>query len=290
MIKKFKRYVKKVLSYFQVKKPVYIPTLKCDLLKNRVALITGGSSGIGLAIAKGFMESGADVIITGRNKSKIVSACDMLNHTQNNTKAYGIVLDNSNVEDINNIINKIDENLPLDKSVDILVNNAGALSKSSFFEVNNDDFTAVIDTNLKGAYFISKIMSKYMIDRKIKGNILNISSSSSNRPAVSAYTMSKWGLKGMTLGFAKSLIDHGIVVNAIAPGPTLTEMIKGRGDGDLNDLNVPAGRLATPEEIANFATILVSDMGRMIVGDTIFMTGGCGVITFDDVNYKVQIK
>ena len=112
-----------------------------------------------------------------------------------------------------------------------------------------------------------------------------IASSSSLRPAISAYELSKWGIRGLTMGLAKKYIKKGIVVNGIAPGPTATSMLNKDEKGNLTRSNSPIGRYILPEEIANAAVFLVSDMGRTIVGDIIYMTGGAGIITFDDVNY-----
>ena len=144
-----------------------------------------------------------------------------------------------------------------------------------------------MDTNLSGTFFLSKIVAKNMILNNIKGNILNIASSSSLRPADSAYNISKWGIRGLTLGLAKSLVPHGIIVNGIAPGPTFTPMITDVSKSkDIYNANIPLGRFAMPEEIANMAVVIVSVKGRTIVGDIVYMTGGSGVITFDDVNYS----
>mgnify|MGYP001105803198 CR=1 FL=1 len=120
-----------------------------------------------------------------------------------------------------------------------------------------------------------------MLENKIKGNILNISSSSSIRPALTSYQLTKWGIRAFTKGLAKELSPKGIVVNSIAPGPTATDMLL-NGDNNINRPNSPIGRYATTDEIASLSTILVSDLSRMIDGDTIFATGGCGNLTFDD--------
>lgn len=106
-----------------------------------------------------------------------------------------------------------------------------------------------------------------MISNQIKGNILNIASSSSLRPANSAYTISKWGIRGLTSGLAKSLAPYGITVNGVAPGPTATPMLLKEDIHNISHPNLPAGRYVLPEEIANMALFLVSDMGRMVVGD-----------------------
>lgn len=160
------------------------------------------------------------------------------------------------------------------------------LGGGNISNITEQEYNTIMDTNLKGAVFLSKLIGNYMKEANINGNILNIASSSSFRPAASAYTISKWGIRGLTLGLAKSLIPYGIVVNGIAPGPTATPMLlKGENDNLAFDLN-PLGRFALPEEIANMAVFLTSDMGRTIVGDIICMTGGAGLITFDDVYYK----
>ena len=122
-------------------------------------------------------------------------------------------------------------------------------------------------------------VAKYMIKNRIKGHILNLSSSSALRPAWSPYEMSKWTIKGFTVGLADTLVQHGIVVNAIAPGPTATPMLGIDKDGDIDLPNSPIKRYATPEEIANLTLILVSDMGNLIIGDTVYATGGSGVIS-----------
>ena len=118
-----------------------------------------------------------------------------------------------------------------------------------------------------------------MIDKKIKGHILNVTSSSALRPAWTPYQMSKWAVRGLTKGLADMMIPHGIVVNAIAPGPTATPML-GKEEGDsIYEPYTPARRYAMPEEIASLAVFMVSGAGDMIVGDTFYMTGGSGIIT-----------
>ena len=133
--------------------------------------------------------------------------------------------------------------------------------------------------NAKGTYFMSQAVSKFMIERKIHGHILNVSSSSSLRPAWTPYQMSKWAVRGLTLGLADVLLPHGIIVNAIAPGPVATPMLgKFEGDSIYNRMN-PSGRYSMPQEIANLAVFMVSSMGDLIVGDTFYITGGSGTIS-----------
>lgn len=256
-----------------------------ELLKNKTALVTGGTSGIGLEITKAFLRSGASVVFTGRNEKKINKILDSVvtDDPSFNGRLHGILMDNT---DVSSFETKISEALPLiGGKLDVLVNNAGILG-GWFGTSSESEYDKVFDTNLKGAFFLSQIVARHMKANGIRGNILNIASSSSLRPANSAYTLSKWGIRGLTLGMAKSLIPHGIVVNGIAPGPTKTPMLVDEKETNIANDNSPLERYVMPEEIANMAVIMVSDMGRSIVGDIVYMTGGAGIITFDDINYS----
>lgn len=256
------------------------------LLQNRTALITGGTSGIGFEIAKSFASAGANVIITGRNEKKLIRCCEELRYNHDENLIIGKVMDNTDVKSFNAVFQDLCKRVG-DKKIDILVNNAGITGKSAFGNTEEEDFDHTMATNLKGTFFLSQVVAKYMKQNHIEGNILNIASSSSVRPASSAYTLSKWGVRGLTEGLAKSLIPYGIVVNGIAPGPTATPMLIRGGETDnIAHPRNPMGRYAMPQEIANMAVILVSQMGRSIVGDIIYMTGGAGIITLDDVNYS----
>lgn len=253
---------------------------KSQLLKGRFALITGGTSGIGYAIADAFLSAGACVVITGRDKGRIDSAVSNLKNKHEYSIVSGIVLNNSDIGDSTKVLEK----LLLSNDIDLLVNNAG-VNGGILSNCSEKEYQVVMDTNLKGAIFITRIISDNMVKKDIKGNILNICSSSSLRPANTAYVLSKWGMRAYTLGLAKSLIKNGIVVNGLAPGPTATPMLIKNGDTNISLPNNPSGRYALPEEIANMAVVLTSGLGRMVVGDIVYMTGGAGVITFDDIKY-----
>ena len=267
--------VKKVLNKFKkvVKEPVYIPVMSGELLKGKTVLITGGSGGIGIAIAKRCIENGATVIITGRNKEKLSRAAQQID-------AVPFVLDIQDVLGMKTAFSSLVQTY----KIDTLINNAGLQAGSQLGNTKEEDFDKTLTTNLKGTYFLSQIFSNYLIENKMKGNILNISSVSGYRPAISPYMVSKWGITGLTVGMAKKLIKYGIVVNGIAPGPVATEML-GLDGKDLNYDKAPAGRYSDPIEIANLAVFLISDMGRMFIGDTVYITGGCGNLTFDDISY-----
>lgn len=273
------------------KKPIHITAqtvqlAPTELLKGRIALVTGGTGGIGFAIADAFLRAGAQaVIITGRSEKRLKEAADKLTANGNNRegKVFYEEMDIREVNSINEHFNNIINNVKGD--ISILVNNAGVLG-ASFGTANEEGYDSVLDTNLKGTFFLSQHVAHYMKDNKIEGNILNICSSSSLRPASSAYTLSKWGLRGLTMGMARQLAPHGIVVNGLAPGPTATPMLNiGEENSNIALSDIPAGRYATADEMGNMAVVLTSGMGRMIIGDIIFMTGGAGVVTYDDIQY-----
>lgn len=267
------------------KEPVYVPVFYSELLKGKDALITGGSSGIGLEIAKAFLNNGAaHVIITGRSEDKLLECCKGIRKSSEGKGEISyLVMDNLS-SDTQNMAENLKQALG-DRKLDILVNNAGIIAGGRFGNVTAEEFDKVIGTNLRGAYLLSQIVSQMMIQHNIKGNILNIASSSSLRPAISPYTISKWGIRGLTLGMAKTLIPYGIVVNGLAPGPTATPLLLGKDTGHLENGNTPNQRYASPAEIANMAVILTSPLGRTIIGDIVYMTCGSGVITFDDIKY-----
>ena len=252
-----------------------------DLLKGRWALITGGASGIGYAIAKAFLSAGASVILTGRDEDKLQGKKNELDNMRLGAgKVHVCVMDNMDVASFASAFGRC-LSLAGGNGIDILVNNAG-VDGEAMPNVTEEGYDRVLDTNLKGTFFLSQMVGKYMVEKQIRGNILNISSSSSLRPANSPYILSKWGIRALTLGLAKSLVSHGITVNSIAPGPTVTPLAKLKDTSDIACDAIPMGRYVMPEEIANMAVVLVSGLGRSIVGDTVFMTGGIGNLTVDD--------
>lgn len=270
--------IRKVINIFKSEKlvPVVQTVPNSDLLKDRIAIITGGSGGIGMAVAKKFLESGAKVILCGTNESKLEKSKKLFNET-NRLKCLCL-----NVSDVSSIPEKISEAVSLfeEERIDILVNCAGVIAKNNFYDMTEEEYDRVMSINAKGTFFVCQAVSKIMIDRKIKGNILNLSSASALRPAWTPYHMSKWAVRGFTIGLAEMLLPYGIIVNAIGPGPVATEMLgKNEGDSIYHSSN-PSNRYATPEEIAQLALYMVSDMGRLIVGDTVYITGGSGIFTY----------
>lgn len=263
------------------KYPIYIPIEQNNILANRCAIVTGGSSGIGFAIAHAFLSSGCSVIITGRNTDKLENALKKLKSETTNS-AFAYRLDIDRVESFDNAIVEMERLAGL--KIDILVNCAGISGKTSFPNISVQDYDQCMLTNLKGVLFLAQSFANYMIKHEIGGNILNIGSSLGLKPANSPYSVSKWGIRAITLGMAKTLIKHNIVVNGLAPGLTNTTMVT-NDPNNLYNSNNPPKRLTDTQELANMAVRLVSSECRMIVGDMLTMSGGTGILTYDDVDY-----
>lgn len=262
------------------KQKVFVPIPQSidssSMLKNKVAFITGGSGGIGFAIAKAFVENGCYVVISGTNEEKLKKCC--LNLGEDNA-TYEILDFLNPHENYDYIVKEVIEKPNIDR-IDILVNAAGLTVEHGFFDITEDEYDRVMNVNTKGVFFLSQSVGKYMVENKVKGNILNITSSSAIRPAWTPYQMSKWAIRGFTIGLADTLLPYGIIVNAVAPGPTATPMMgKQKGDNIYLESS-PSGRYIMPSEIADLAVFLVSDKGRMIVGDSVYMTGGSGVLSY----------
>jgi len=271
-LKKIKTFLKKKLIRERIV-PVIIPTVPGKLLENKTALVSGGSSGIGFGIARKLSESGCNVILAGRNEERLRKCAAEINGEY-------IVMDVRNVEDIHTSV----KTLTCSHNVDILVNSAGIRGAEKFGEVTEEVWNNTININMRGLYFLSQAIANHMKEREIKGNILNISSASSLKPSWTPYEITKRAVDGITQGMAQKLIPFGIVVNGLAPGPTATPMLNYSDPAEI-DLSFPANpskRVSAVEEIANLALFMVSDLGRGIVGDTFFMTGGSGTICIDE--------
>lgn len=242
-------------------------------LEGKTALITGGTSGIGLAIAETFLECGCHVIVAGSSQEKLDKV-----KAKWQDKIQTVQID---VRDVHSLPEKVAIAVSLadQKKIDILVNSAGVSSKLSFWDMKEAEFDKVMDINLKGTYFMCQTVARYMVAHNVHGHILNVSSASSIRPAWSPYHLSKWGVRGLTVGLADQLLPYGIIVNAIAPGPVATPLLgKEIGDSLYNPIN-PSGRYATPREIAELAAFMVGRTGDLIVGSSFFITGGGGTVS-----------
>lgn len=247
-------------------------------LKGQVAIITGGSRGVGRGIALALAGAGADAVINYRKDEK---AAEETVHRINvmGRKTLPVQGDVSNFEVAKELMRKAFQAYG---RVDILVNNAGIASRGNFVEKTEiEEWNRVLSTNLNAAFFCSKAVLEYMHQNK-KGNILNISSiaASTLQPGHSPYAVAKAGLEALTKVLAREEGPKGIRVNAIAPGIVKTDMgdrlMKAMGEEVVKArLKVtPLGRIAYPEDIGNLAVFLVSDKASYITGKIIPMDGG----------------
>ena len=250
--------------------PISHPVSSSKEFEGKVVLISGGSGGIGLAIAKSLQESGASVIIAGTNEKKL----NILNKDEN---LDTVIMNYSQPNTFEDVIKKITAKYG---KLDIFISSAGVHTENvDFWTMSSEEFDRVMNINLKGTCFACQAVGKYMVENNVKGSILLISSSRGSEPAWTPYGISKWGLKGLTEGLAQMFIPYGINVNSIAPGSTATGLI-GIKDGDsiTSDEN-GMNRLVMPDEVATLAKLLVSDAGKMIDGETVHIAAGRG--TFD---------
>jgi NAD(P)-dependent dehydrogenase (short-subunit alcohol dehydrogenase family) len=278
VIKIFKRAPKKLFMMFKFLLNCYrdggvsyanIQTINYgEILEGKKVLITGGGSGIGLAIAKKAISEGAEVIIAGRNLKKLEDAKNIIN----SDRMYIIEWDISNVSEIEQKITEAEQ--LINGKIDIVINNAGILLDQKLFCTTEDVWDKTYAINSKAIYFLCQYISKEWIDKGIKGKIINISSTSGFYGAVIPYGLTKWDIVGLTEGLGKALAPKGIIVNGIAPGRTATGMLSRTSEGNIYDGYTSAKRFCLPEEIAELALFLMGDASNFIVGQTILCDGG----------------
>ena len=240
--------------------------------ENQIAIVTGGASGIGYAIAQEFVKNNIYTVIIGRDKEKLQTAKNNLGDL-----CETISFDLGNLKQIPELIKDITNRLG---KIDILVNNAGINMKKEFCDVSDEDFMSIIQTNLISIFAISREVVKSMIP-KGKGSIINISSMASQYgiPKVIAYTASKSALDGMTRAMAVELSPKGIRVNSIAPGFIATDMSAKALNNDPERKQkvmsrTPMGYLGEPADIGTTAVFLASDAAKYITGVILPVDGG----------------
>lgn len=242
-------------------------------LKDKVAIITGGSRGIGFATANAFLREGATVIITASSKESVEKAVAKLKELYPEAKVGGISPNLSNYESVRNSFIEATTEFGC---VDILVNNAGVSESTPFTEYTEEAFDKVMDLNVKGVFNATKAAMECMIPRG-SGVILNTSSmvSITGQPSGLAYPTSKFAVNGLTVSLARELGPKGIRVNAVAPGVTETDMMKAVPKEVLEPIinQIPLRRLGQPEDIANAFVFLASEEASYITGVVLSVDG-----------------
>jgi NAD(P)-dependent dehydrogenase (short-subunit alcohol dehydrogenase family) len=240
-------------------------------LQGKVVIITGAAQGIGAACAQRFAREGAQVVLADVNDAAGQALASEL-------KATYVHCDVASKSQIDTLIEKT---LALHGRIDVLVNNAGIFKAAPFLEVSEEDFDAVIRVNLKGSFLMAQAAARAMVAGNTQGSIINMSSVNGVLaiPSIASYNISKGGINQLTRVAALALADHGIRVNAVAPGTIATELAQ---KAVLTDeaakakimSRTPMRRLGEPSEIADVVAWLASDAASYITGEIVTVDGG----------------
>lgn len=245
------------------------PSIQIDL-SGKVALVTGGTRGIGKAISEALFAANAKVIVTGTKIEEIAQ----LNANDTSGRLVYVQVDFLDEVSVSNFLKYIHEQ----SVIDILINNAGVNRVNYNTETNSEDFDVLNSINLKAPYLVSREVSKLMKQNGY-GRIVNVTSiwSVITRPGRSLYSLTKWGIVGLTKTLAVELAEHNILVNSIAPGFTMTELTASTNTPEeiekITNL-IPAKRMAQPVEIATTVLFLCSNLNTYLTGQNIVIDGG----------------
>ncbi|WP_277674302.1 SDR family NAD(P)-dependent oxidoreductase [Piscibacillus halophilus] len=246
--------------------------------EGKVALITGGSRGIGKGVAEKFLEEGAKVSIIDINQEALNEA-----EQDFSQKGYDVFTKVASVTEVDQVKVAVEALVNQFGSVDILVNNAGVIRDNMLFKMTDDDWELVMDVHLKGAFNCSRVVQQYMVEQKY-GRIINISSTSAlgNRGQAN-YSTAKAGLQGFTKTLAIELGKYGITTNAVAPGFIETDMTKATAERigitfeqlvEHSVSQIPVARSGKPSDIANAVAFFADEASSFVNGQVIYVAGG----------------
>lgn len=241
-------------------------------LHGRVAMITGCNKGLGQALAVALAEAGADIV--GVNRSAADETAARVEAQGRHYVAVEAELGRDAAADI------VERALSDAGHLDILINNAGMIRRAPALEFTEDDWDAVVDVNLKAAFFLAQAVARHLVERQAPGRIVNIASMLSFQGGirVPSYTASKSGILGLTRLLANEWAGHGIAVNAIAPGYMATDNTRALREDEARNAEIlgriPAGRWGTPEDLAGAVIFLCSDAAAYVNGHALAVDGG----------------
>ena len=245
------------------------------LLKDKVAIVTGGTRGIGYEIVRKYLQNGAKVILFGSKQETVDKALSKLREEDATWEVDGMCPTLTEAKEVEDAVLKVKEKYG---KLDILVNNAGITQSTSIYDYKVEDFDKIIDLNVK-ALFYAILPAVKIMKAQGGGCIINTSSmvSISGQPSGVGYPTSKFAVSGMTLSLARELGKDNIRVNAVAPGVTRTDMVASLPPEIVDRISakIPMGRPGEPEEVANAFLFLASDMASYVTGEILSVDGAC---------------
>jgi 3-oxoacyl-[acyl-carrier protein] reductase len=242
-------------------------------LAGKVAVVTGGTRGIGLAVAAWMLENGASVVVSGRDADRLNVALKDL--ARDGAPVAGLVADVARREDADRLVETARERFG---HLDFLVNNAGITRDGLVIRMKDEDWDRVLETNLKGAFLMTRAASKAMVRAKTGGRIINVASTAGvmGNAGQANYSAAKAGLIGLTKATARELAHWGILVNAVAPGLIETDMAAALPADAREALlaQVPLKRIGTAREVAEMVGFLAGDGAAYVTGQVFHVNGG----------------
>lgn len=243
------------------------------MLENKVAIITGGTRGIGFETVKTFLENKAKVVLLGSRQETVEKAVNSLLEENSNYEVFGLYPNLSNEQEVKNAFDKVVERYG---HIDILINNAGVSSSTPLLNYTEEEYDKIVNLNIKSVFTCSKAVVPYMEENK-GGVIINTSSMVSiyGQPSGCMYPSSKFAVNGLTKSLSRELAPKNIRVNAVAPGITETDMVKNLPKEMIEPLikTIPLGRIGKPRDIANAFLFLASDMASYVTGEILSVDG-----------------
>ena len=243
------------------------------MLNGKVAIVTGGTRGIGFEVVRTFLNNGASVALLGSKEESVTKAINKLKEENENYPVIGFYPDLASEKEVKEVFSKVANEFG---HIDILVNNAGLSSSTKIEDYTIEEYDKIANVNMKGVFICSKEIVPYL--KETKGNIINISSMVSiyGQSAGCVYPMSKFAVNGLTKSLSRELAPVGIRVNAVAPGITKTDMVASLPDEVIKPLiaTIPIGRIGEPKDIANACLFLASDMASYVTGEIMQVDGG----------------
>jgi NAD(P)-dependent dehydrogenase (short-subunit alcohol dehydrogenase family) len=256
-------------------------------LAERCALITGAAGGIGLGCAEAFAEEGCDLVLLDLDEAKVAAVAADLAGRSGRT-VHALACDLADAEAARMAVIRA---AALLGRIDVLVNNAGVLAAGDILDASLEDFDRVLAVNLRAPFVVGQTVARHMVDARIKGSIINMSSINAVLaiPNQIAYVTSKGGLSQMTKAMALALAPHGVRVNAIGPGTVVTDILKGVMQDEAARRRVlqrtPLGRFGEPAEIGRVAVFLACEDSSYMTGQTLYPDGGRLAL-----NYTVPVE